>query len=144
MSIASQELSGKKTSYLRIATEEAYLPQEIPGLYRELLAEKTVDDPGFLSNWGYFLGNAERMQKLASRLVDIGEGRIRDMDSTGIARQILSIASPGVQIFEFRNRDVACQIFQRRVGASDREASRSVLGPGGHRAAEPGRRGQGA
>ena len=99
MSIASQD-SGKKTGYLRIATEEAYLPQEIPGLYRKLIEEKTVNDPGFLSQWGYFLGNAEKMQKLARRLVDIGEGRIRDMDSTGIARQILSIASPGVQIFD--------------------------------------------
>jgi len=99
MSVASQE-SVTKTGYLRIATEEAYLPKEIPGLYRKLLEEKTVNDPGFLSQWGYFLGNAEKMQKLASRLVDIGEGRIADMDSTGIARQILSIASPGVQIFD--------------------------------------------
>src|ERR1700678_4237976 len=100
MSAASQDSSGKKPPYLRIATEEAYLPQEIPGLYRKLLEEKQVNDPGFLSQWGYFLGNAEKMQKLAGRLVDIGEGRIRDMDSTGIARQILSIASPGVQIFD--------------------------------------------
>jgi len=99
MSTASQD-SPKKTGYLRIATEEAYLPQEIPGLYRRLLEEKKVNDPGFLSQWGYFLGHAEKMQKLAGRLVDIGEGRIRDMDSTGIARQILSIASPGVQIFD--------------------------------------------
>src|ERR1700761_6199942 len=100
MSTASQDTSGKQPGYLRIATEEAYLPKEIPGLYRKLLEEKTVNDPGFLSQWGYFLGNAEKMQKLAGRLVDIGEGRIRDMDSTGIARQILSIASPGVQIFD--------------------------------------------
>src|SRR5580658_781440 len=99
MSAAPQDSSGKKP-YLRIATEEAYLPQEIPGLYRKLLEEKKVNDPGFLSQWGYFLGHAEKMQKLAGRLVDIGEGRIRDMDSTGIARQILSIASPGVQIFD--------------------------------------------
>ena len=99
MSIASQGVE-KNPGYLRIATEEAYQPKEIPGLYRKLLEEKTVNDPGFLSQWGYFLGNAEKMQKLASRLVDISEGRIADMDSTGIARQILSIASPGVQIFD--------------------------------------------
>ena len=69
MSIASQDSSGKKSSYLRIATEEAYQPKEIPGLYRKLIEEKTVNDPGFLSQWGYFLGNAEKMQKLAGRLV---------------------------------------------------------------------------
>ena len=100
MSTVSQDSAVKKLPFLRIATEEAYQPKEIPGLYRKLLEEKKVNDPGFLSQWGYFLGNAEKMQKLAARLVDIGEGRIRDMDSTGIARQILSIASPGVQIFD--------------------------------------------
>ena len=31
---------------------------------------------------------------------DIGEERIRDMDSTGVARQILSLTNPGVQIFD--------------------------------------------
>ena len=41
-----------------------------------------------------------RCRNWPGRLVDIGEGRIRDMDLTGIARQILSIASPGVQIFD--------------------------------------------
>ena len=100
MSSVSQDAAVKKLPFLRIATEEAYQPKEIPGLYRKLLEEKKVNDPGFLSQWGYFLGNAEKMQKLANRLVDIREGRIRDMDSTGIARQILSIASPGVQIFD--------------------------------------------
>jgi hypothetical protein len=33
--------------------------------------------------------------QLISRLSDIGEGRIRDMDATGIDMQILSITSPG-------------------------------------------------
>ena len=84
--MAPQDSPLKKLPYLRIATEEAYQPKEIPGLYRKLLEEKKVNDPGFLSQWGYFLGNAEKMQKLAGRLVDIGEGRIRDMNSTGIAR----------------------------------------------------------
>jgi 2,3-dihydroxybenzoate decarboxylase len=101
MSAAASEVSvAKNVSYRRIATEEAYLPAEIVPMYRKLIDEKKVDDPGFLSQWGYFLGNAERMQILAKRLVDLGEGRIRDMDSTGIARQILMIASPGVQIFD--------------------------------------------
>ncbi len=30
---------------------------------------------------------------------DLGEQRIRDMDATGIARQILSLTNPGVQLF---------------------------------------------
>ena len=89
----------KNPNYLRIATEEAYAPAEMLRLYRKLLDEKGTDDPGFLSQWGYFLGNAERMKHLAERFHNLGEGRIRDMDATGIARQIVSLTSPGVQIF---------------------------------------------
>ena len=86
--------------YLRIATEEAYAPAEMLERYRKLIDEKGTDDPGFLSQWSYFLGNAQMMQKLATRFTDIGEGRIRDMDATGIDRQIVSLTSPGVQIFD--------------------------------------------
>ena len=57
-------------------------------------------DPGFVGQWGYFLGQSPRSLGIASRLQDIGEQRIRDMDSTGIARQILSLTNPGVQIFD--------------------------------------------
>jgi 2,3-dihydroxybenzoate decarboxylase len=88
------------TGYLRIATEEAYAPAEMLKLYRKLLDEKGTDDPGFLSQWGYFLGQADRMKVLAERFHNLGEGRIADMDATGIARQIVSLTSPGVQIFD--------------------------------------------
>ena len=90
----------KSVSYLRIATEEAYAPPEMLERYGKLIDERGTDDPGFLSQWGYFLGSASNMNMLAKRLQDVGEQRIRDMDSTGIARQILSLTSPGVQIFD--------------------------------------------
>ncbi|MFC1868831.1 amidohydrolase family protein [Thermodesulfobacteriota bacterium] len=35
-----------------------------------------------------------------SRLLDIGEGRIKDMDEAGIDMQVLSLVSPGVQVFD--------------------------------------------
>ena len=89
----------KNPGYLRIATEEAYASAEMLRLYRKLLDEKGTDDPGFLSQWGYFLGNADRMKVLAERFHNLGAGRIADMDATGIARQIVSLTSPGVQIF---------------------------------------------
>ena len=87
-------------AYKRIATEEAYAPAEMLQRYRKLIDEKGTTDPGFLSQWAYFLGNATMMQKLATRFTDVGEGRIRDMDATGISRQIVSLTSPGVQIFD--------------------------------------------
>jgi 5-carboxyvanillate decarboxylase len=33
-------------------------------------------------------------------MTDLGDLRLRDMDATGIARQILSLTSPGVQVFD--------------------------------------------
>ncbi len=57
-------------------------------------------DPGFVGQWAYFLGPSPRAAGIVSRIQDIGEARIRDMDSTGIARQILSLTNPGVQLFD--------------------------------------------
>ena len=85
--------------YLRIATEEAYAPPELLQRYRKLL-EGGFDDPGFRSLWGYYLGASPRATGLAARIQDLGEGRLRDMDATGIARQILSLTAPGVQVFD--------------------------------------------
>jgi 5-carboxyvanillate decarboxylase len=92
--------AASKKSYLRIATEEAYAPAEMLERYRKLIDDKGTDDPGFLSQWAYFLGGAQMNQALAKRFIDIGEGRIRDMDAVGIDRQIVSLTSPGVQIFD--------------------------------------------
>ena len=75
-------------------------PPKCSGSTASCLDEKGTDDPGFLSQWGYFLGKADRMKVLAERFHNLGEGRIRDMDATGIARQIVSLTSPGVQIFD--------------------------------------------
>ena len=65
------------SAFKRIATEEAYAPAEMLQRYRKLIDEKGTTDPGFLSQWPYFLGNATMMQKLATRFTDVGEGRIR-------------------------------------------------------------------
>lgn len=86
--------------YLRIATEEAFAPAELLQRWKVLLAQGGNPDPGFVDQWGYFLGPSPRAQGIAARLQDIGAQRIRDMDETGIARQILSLTNPGVQIFD--------------------------------------------
>lgn len=41
-----------------------------------------------------------RKQKAVDMLLDIGEGRIKDMDEQGIDFQILSLISPGVQVLD--------------------------------------------
>ena len=86
--------------YLRIATEEAFATPELLERWRVLLREGHNLDPGFVGQWSYFLGPSPRAQGIAARIADLGEQRLRDMDATGIARQVLSLTNPGVQIFD--------------------------------------------
>ena len=88
-------------TYQRIATEEAFAPPEIIDRYRALLAEGSCKDPGFESLWGFYGSNPNaRIREVLTRMTDLGELRLSDMDATGIARQIVSLTAPGVQIFE--------------------------------------------
>ena len=88
------------TPYLRIAAEEAFATAELIAAYRKILADGTADDPGFVSLMGYHLNNpSPRTRQIVERLQDTGTRRIQDMDATGIAMQILSLTSPGVQVF---------------------------------------------
>ncbi len=86
--------------YKRIATEEAWLPEEMVSLYKKALNEKSVDDPGFHSLWGFFGGQNPRAENMARRIQSLGEERIADMDKSGIDMQVLALGSPGVQIFD--------------------------------------------
>lgn len=79
----------------RIATEEAFATPEQIAAYR-LLGESGWHDPDVLF-WKAVLGGA--FQDIVTNLLDIGEGRIAAMDRHGIDVQLLSLTSPGVQIF---------------------------------------------
>jgi 2,3-dihydroxybenzoate decarboxylase len=87
--------------FRRIATEEAFVTKDIARAYRDLLARQGSDDIGFNSLMGYYLTHpSERTRAVAERLEDLGSRRIADMDASGIAVQVLSLTSPGVQIFD--------------------------------------------
>jgi 5-carboxyvanillate decarboxylase len=88
-------------SYQRIATEEAFATTEQLRLYRRMLGDGSIHDPGFLSLWGFYLQSpSERATQIIERLQNIASRRIADMDATGISMQILSLTSPGVQVFD--------------------------------------------
>jgi len=88
-------------SYQRIATEEAFATPEQLRLYRRMLTDGSIHDPGFLSLWGFYLQSpSERATQIIERLQNIDSRRIADMDATGISMQILSLTSPGVQVFD--------------------------------------------
>lgn len=83
----------------RIAVEEAFVTEEIALEWKKVLASKFVE-PGFRMMGQTILGDDPGARMVHSRLVDIGAGRIAQMDVDGIDVAILSITSPGVQPFD--------------------------------------------
>jgi 2,3-dihydroxybenzoate decarboxylase len=89
------------TPIFRLATEEAWAPPELLARYRKLLEEKPASwDPGFHSLWGFFLGATPRATQLVQRIQDLGARRLADMDASGIAKQLVFLTAPGVQVFD--------------------------------------------
>ena len=88
-------------TYQRIAAEEAFAPPELFDRYRALLNEGWNADPGFSSLVGFYLtSKSPRIAQIAAQMTDLGELRLHDMDVAGIAKQIISLTAPGVQIFD--------------------------------------------
>ena len=89
----------KQVNYKRIATEEAWCPPEMLDIYRKMVEDKTLDDPGFNTMFGFYLNSPSlRSQQIRDYLTDLGELRLSHMDARGIDMQILGLTSPGVQV----------------------------------------------
>ncbi len=87
--------------YKRIAAEEAWASRELYDGYRKVLKDRPNEDLGFTSLWTFYLNNpSPRPASVLARLTEMGEGRIKDMDDTGIDMQLLLLTSPGVQVFD--------------------------------------------
>jgi 5-carboxyvanillate decarboxylase len=87
--------------YLRIATEEAWAPPELIDLYRRHLSQNTIDDIGFGSLMGYFLGSDHpQPQAVVARLHAAADVRLADMDASGIDHQVLAVTAPGTQVLD--------------------------------------------
>ncbi|HWW65283.1 MAG TPA: amidohydrolase family protein [Sphingomonadaceae bacterium] len=100
---AGAEAAGKRTKPIkakgrirRIATEEAFATHEQIEALRAVTHSNWANaDVGF---WRGILSRPNDARPPA--LLDIGEGRLRDMDANGVDMQLLSLTSPGVQMFD--------------------------------------------
>jgi 2,3-dihydroxybenzoate decarboxylase len=91
---------GGDRGYLRVAAEEAFATQEQVDGYLRLVREGKADK-GTKSLWGFYATSpSERATLIIERLLDLGERRIADMDSTGIDVAVLAFTAPGAQVFE--------------------------------------------
>ncbi|HZD52743.1 MAG TPA: amidohydrolase family protein [Woeseiaceae bacterium] len=87
--------------FARIATEEAFATAELFACYERIIDRRTVDDPGFYSLWGHYLmDRGSRATDIRRKLLDLRDERLDDMDSSGIARQVVSLTAPGVQVLD--------------------------------------------
>ena len=120
---------------IRIAAEEAWAPKELLERYRKLLAEKPESwDPGFHSLWGFFLGPKPRATALVRRIQDLGEQRLADMDASGIARQLVFLTAPGVQVFDAATavslaRDANDELLEKTRAHPARYAALAAIAP---------------
>jgi 2,3-dihydroxybenzoate decarboxylase len=82
----------------------------------KIALEEHFLSPGFEDYWQTTAGDIapEIYRQAAARLVDFGEQRLAVMDRGGVARAVLSIAGPGVQI----ERDTATAV-RRARGSND-------------------------
>lgn len=85
--------------FRRIAIEEAYVTEAIAREWKKVLGSRFVE-PGFRMMGQSILGDDPGARAVHARLVDLGAGRIAQMDADGIDVALLSITSPGVQVFD--------------------------------------------
>ena len=83
----------------RIATEEAFCIPEIAEALRELSRGPSNSIDMMLLRKIYDCGTTYQSSFLAP-LLDVGAGRLQDMDENGVDMQLLSLTAPGVQLFD--------------------------------------------
>ncbi len=84
--------------------------QEGIPLVRKIALEEHFLCPGFETYWATTVGGVapHALKQIAARLSDFADSRIAAMDKAGIARAVLSLAGPGVQIE--RDRAIAVRL----------------------------------
>ena len=85
--------------YKKIAIEEAFVTQDIADEWNKIIAAGSPGEPGFRKMGESILADSPGTRLIHQRLIDLGAGRIAAMDATDIDMQVISITSPGVQVF---------------------------------------------
>ncbi|MFO7275392.1 MAG: amidohydrolase family protein [Pseudomonadota bacterium] len=87
-----------KVAWRRIATEEAFAtPAQMEAM--GALGRSTWNNPD-LALWRSFTGSRGERMRLRRALLDITDERLADMDANGVDMHVLSLTSPGVQMFD--------------------------------------------
>lgn len=109
-------------AFERIATEEAFATPELFDCFGRIIEKRSVDDPGFYSLWGHYLADeGERATSIRRKLLDLDAERLGDMDDCGIARQIISLTAPGVQVLDRATAASMASVANDRLAEATRQ-----------------------
>ncbi|MFT6928314.1 MAG: 5-carboxyvanillate decarboxylase [Psychromonas sp.] len=84
----------------RIAIEEAFVTQAIADEWDKFIAAGSPNEPGFQKMGESILADSLGTRIIHERLVNLGNDRIKYMDKCGVDMQVISLTSPGIQVFD--------------------------------------------
>jgi 2,3-dihydroxybenzoate decarboxylase len=106
--------------FYRIATEETFGVPEVYDATARLIQSNPQDEVG--------LSLPPKQSGIVQKLFDLGDGRIADMDRGRIDKQLLSLWSPGVQIFPADQGGELAQLANETVSVAVRENGERLAG----------------
>ena len=123
------QTSPTKSRLRKIATEEAFIIPEIASAVRDVVRQSGLnldlkllrliyDAPADKAvNPAAAAGSRDALARtFLPRLLDIGEGRLAEMDANGVDMHLLSLTVPGVQMFEPATAVAFARLSNDRLG----------------------------
>lgn len=120
-----------KSRLRKIATEEAFIIPEIASAVREVVRQggpnldlkllRLIYDAPAGATPSAAAGSRDALARtFLPRLLDIGEGRLAEMDANGVDMHLLSLTVPGVQMFETATAVAFARLANDRLSESVR------------------------
>jgi 5-carboxyvanillate decarboxylase len=131
----AQKAAGRKASR-KICVEEHFSTvdhlEKMLSIYekrypvREVIEQEKymLSDAPFLAG----MSSDPATSKMMGQLCDIGKGRLEVMEKYGLDTQVLSLVSPGVQVFETGTSTILAREYNNRLAAAAKEHSKRFVG----------------
>src|ERR1700742_5215145 len=97
--LPAEEPTESSRKYRLVGTEEACsVPEQVEAMKK--FVHTTNQTNADITMWKRFLEGTPFANRIRARLLDMGQGRIDIMDQPGVAVHVLSMTSPGTQMFD--------------------------------------------